>query len=357
MQQVNGIGDGLVRWGILGTANIATRVGRAITLAENARIAAIASRDATRAVEWTARHTLAPGDQPTATVFLPPDQPAPTCYGSYEALLDDPTIDAVYIPLPPTLHAEWTIRAAQRGKHVLCEKPLAMNLDEARHMADACRQHGVQLMDGVMWVHHHRTAHMQRILDSGQLGPLRRVTSAFSIEGRHFQPDNIRYNRALGGSSLGDLGWYCVRATLWALEALPERVYATAAYQADVDLQLSALLWFGGGRMASFDCGYHLAFRKWMEVTGEAGSLVCDDFVHPWTPDTARFWLHGPQGKASQEESPPCIHEVRMIERFDTIVRTGKPEPRWVDDALATQQVCDALDRSARIGECVAVAP
>ena len=141
-----------VRWGILSTANIATKVARAIHLAENADLVAVASRTEERAATWGKEHNVS------------------VTYGTYDALLADESLDAIYIPLPPSLHAEWTIKAAEHGKHILCEKPLAANADEAVAMADACRQNGVQLMDGVMWVHHERTAAMKQKLTSDTLG-------------------------------------------------------------------------------------------------------------------------------------------------------------------------------------------
>lgn len=345
-----------VRFGILGTAHIATKVGRAIQEATGAELAAIASRDRTRAAAWIAEHTQPAGGDRRPTAFLSPEHP-PRAFGSYEELLADSSIDAVYLPLPPSLHAEWTIKAAAHGKHVLCEKPLALDLAEARAMADACRAHGVQLMDGVMWVHHERTAGMQRVLQAGGLGRLRRVTSAFSFDARDFRADNIRFQRQLGGGALADLGWYCVRATLWALGTLPERVFATARYRDDVDHNFSAILWFDDDRMASFDCGFDTSMRKWLEIAGTDGSLVCDDFVLPWDPLQARFWIHESHGKASQETFPGCVQEVRMVERFCQAVRTGTLETRWVDDSLATQAVCDALDRSARGGQPVVLQP
>jgi len=152
-----------VRWGILGTARIATKVAAAIHQAQGAQLSAIASRSADRAQQWQAEHK------------------AERHYGSYQALLGDPEIDAVYIPLPPSLHAEWTIKAAQQGKHVLCEKPIAMSALEAREMVNACEHHNVQFMDGVMWYHHPRCKQMQDVIKQGQLGPLRRVTSAFTF--------------------------------------------------------------------------------------------------------------------------------------------------------------------------------
>jgi predicted dehydrogenase len=343
-----------VRWGILGTARIASKVARAIHLARGAQLAAVASRDADRARAWVDRHTVGHATADAKVEFLPAGVPVAT-YGSYLELLQQLDIDAVYIPLPPSLHCEWTCCAARHGKHILCEKPLAMNLAEAQQMKDVCQSAGRQLMDGVMWVHHERTPAMEKILSSGVLGRLRRVTSAFSFNAADFRSDNIRFQRDLGGGALGDVGWYCIRATLWAFGDLPERVLATARYREDVDMSLSATLWFRDDRMAAFDCSFDTTWRKWFEIAGTEGSLVCDDFVNPWDAAKARFWTHDSQGKATQHDSPSSLQEVRMIEDFCEIVRSDRLEPAWVEASLATQTVCDALARSARTGQVVEV--
>lgn len=341
-----------VRWGILGTARIASKVARAIHMAAGAQLAAVASRDADRARSWLDRHTLGHATEDPKLAFLPAGAPVAS-YGSYLELLRQPDIDAVYLPLPPSLHCEWTCCAAQHGKHVLCEKPLALNFTEGERMKDACQTAGRQLMDGVMWVHHERTPAMRKILSSSQLGRLRRVTSAFSFNASEFRPDNIRFQHELGGGALGDVGWYCIRATLWAFGDLPERVLATARYEREVEVNLSATLWFRDDRMASFDCGFDTTWRKWFEIAGTEGSLVCDDFVNPWDAAKARFWTHDSQGKATQHDYPGCLQEVRMIEEFCEIVRSGRLEARWVDESLDNQRVCDALARSARSGQIV----
>jgi predicted dehydrogenase len=343
-----------VRWGILGTARIASKVGRAIHDADGAQLVAVASRDGSRAKDWIDRHTVRHAAADAKLAFLAAGAPVASL-GSYLELLRQPDIDAVYIPLPPSLHCEWTCRAAQLGKHILCEKPLALNLAEAKRMKDACHSANRQLMDGVMWMHHERTPAMEKILASGELGDLRHVTSAFSFNAAEFPPDNIRFQRELGGGALGDVGWYCVRATLWAFGGLPAKVWATARYDRDVDMNLSATLWFGENRMATFNCGFDTTWRKWFEVAGTKGSLVCDDFVNPWDAAKARFWTHDSQGKSRQHDYPGCIQEVRMIENFCEIVRSGHLESRWVDIALATQTVCDAVSQSARTGQVVEV--
>ncbi len=318
-----------VRWGVLSTANIATKVARAIHLAQNAELIAIASRTEERAVAWGQAHNAA------------------TTYGTYDALLADPSLDAIYIPLPPSLHAEWTIKAAEHGKHVLCEKPLAATADEAAAMADACHQNGVQLMDGVMWVHHQRTLAMKEKIRNGILGRLRRVTAAFTFNWDTVPVGNIRAMSEFAGGSLGDLGYYCVRAILWAFEAMPTQVFATARYKNGVDFNLAGILWFDDERIATLDCGFDTGLRKWFEVAGTRASIVCDDFTVPTTEDSARFWVHGPNGN-EQHTVEGCLQEVKMIERFSEGVRSGEVPAEWADVAVRTMRVCDALLESDR---------
>ena len=323
-----------IRWGILSTANIATKVAGAIHLARNADLVAVASRTEGRASTWAKDHNV------------------PTAYGTYDALLADASLDAIYIPLPPSLHAEWTIKAAEQGKHVLCEKPLAANADEAVAMADACRQNGVQLMDGVMWVHHERTARMKQKLTDGTLGNLRRVTAAFTFNWDSIPTGNIRAMKEFAGGSLGDLGYYCIRVILWAYEEMPTQVFATARYKVGVDFNLAGILWFGDERIATLDCGFDTALRKWFEVAGTRASIVCDDFTVPVSEDSARFWVHGPDGN-ERNTVDGCIQEVAMIETFSQIVQSGNLEAQWSEVAVNTTRICDALLESHRRGEIV----
>ncbi|MCY4401818.1 MAG: Gfo/Idh/MocA family oxidoreductase [Candidatus Poribacteria bacterium] len=320
-----------VHWGILSTANIANKIARAIGLAHNAKLVAIASRNEERATAWAQKHNIQ------------------TAYGSYDELLSDSSLDAIYIPLPPSMHAQWTIQAAEQGKHVLCEKPLSANSEEATLMADACRQNGVQLMDGVMWVHHERTNMMKQKLTD--LGELRRVTAAFTFNWENIPTNNIRVNPELAGGCLGDLGYYCVRAILWAFEEMPKQVYATARYKVGVDFNLSGILWFEDERIATLDCGFDTGHRKWFEVAGTHASLVCDDFTIPNSVESARFWIHGAEN--TKHETGTCIQEVNMIERFSSIVQSNNLESQWSDVAVNTMRVCDALLESAQQEEIV----
>ncbi len=240
---------------------------------------------------------------------------------------------------------------------MLCEKPLAADLAGARAMIAACREHGVQLMDGMMWKHHARTAAMRGHLERGELGRLRRVTSAFTLSWDPLPADDIRFQRELAGGALGDLGWYCVGASLWAFGELPERVWATARWFQEVELALSGFLWFPGGGTAAVDCGYDTVFRKWFEIAGTEGSLVCDDFVSPRDEERPRYWLHGADGASHERVVADRPQAVRMVERFSAIVRAGELDGSWAAESARVQRVCDALAESARRGEPVELAP
>ena len=325
----------VVRWGVLGTARIAAKVGPAISRANGAELAAIASRSRDRAAGWADEHGAA------------------GVYGSYQELIDDPDIHAVYIPLPPSLHREWTIRAAEHGKHVLCEKPLAASTAEAEDMAAACREHDVQLMDGVMWYHHPRANQMLDIVHGTQLGSLRRLTSAYSFNADRIPQNDFRFKREFGGGALLDLGWYCVGAALRVFQQLPVRVWATARLRDDVDMNLTGIMWFDNDCVASFNCGFDTVVRRWVEVAGTSASLICDDFARPWFDDKARFWIHDPSGTSIVHHCEAPIQEDCMVERTSRLILDGRTDPYWPQLAVDTQRVCEALDRSARTDRAI----
>jgi len=330
--------DREIRFGILGTARIAEKVAAAIQDADGSRLDVIASRDGQRAADWARTHGV------------------PGSVEDYRRVIDDPEIDAVYIPLPNSMHHAWTLAAAEAGKHVLCEKPLGLDAQQAREMAAACREHQVQLMDGVMWVHHPRATAMKAQITGGALGELRRVTSAFTFRFDEIPDYDIRLDPDTGGGSLGDLGWYCCRASLWAFDSLPTRVFATARMFRDVDMNLSAIMWYDDQRMASFDCGFDTELRKWFEVAGTSGSLVCDDFLRPWNEHKPRFWIHDRNGLVGEhvvETGTTPVQEVVMIENFARAVVSGELRNDWIDEAVDTQSMCDALARSARLEQVV----
>ena len=250
-----------VRWGILSTAKIATKVSRAIHLANNAELVAVASRTEERAKSWASEHSVG------------------RAYGSYEALLEDESLDAIYLPTPPTMHAEWTIKAAEHGKHVLCEKPLAVSTEEAVTMADACRENRVQLMDGVMWVHNQRTAEMKGIIDSGALGKLRRVTAAFTISWDKIPDNNIRAKKELaGGGILMDQGIHLLDLFIMMGGEFEEAMAFISNLYWNLDVEDNVFAIFRNSK-TGVCASLHSTMTQWrylfsLEVFLEGGALV-----------------------------------------------------------------------------------
>jgi len=238
-----------LRWGILGVAKINERLLPAFAKARNAELVGIASRSLAKAQEAAKAAGI------------------PKAFGSYEALLDDPGIDAIYNPLPNTMHDEWTRKAADRGKHVLCEKPLTPTARECEELVAYCKDKKIKLMDGFMWPHHPRTAQMKAFMVAGKIGRVERVTAAFTFQ-LPMDPANIRLQSGTAGGSLLDVGCYPVYGIRWAFGEEPVRVWAAARYRFGVDVAMNATLWFADGRMASFDCGFVHPFRQWFEIVG-----------------------------------------------------------------------------------------
>ena len=244
-----------LRWGILSTANIATeKVIPGILKAARCRIAAVGSRDEERARAVAARYDIA------------------HVHGSYEALLADPDVDAVYIPLPNHLHAEWTIAAARAGKHVLCEKPLAMTATDAQAMVEACEAEGVRLMEAFMYRHHPSWQAVKALVASGRIGRLTSVQSWFSYY--NDDPSNIRNMREAGGGALFDIGCYSVNLSRFLFDGEPGRVEASITRDpaTNVDVLTSALLEFGDG-IATFTCSTRAEDDQRVHVYGTDGRI------------------------------------------------------------------------------------
>ncbi|MDR7544239.1 MAG: Gfo/Idh/MocA family oxidoreductase [Armatimonadota bacterium] len=324
-----------LQWGVLGVANIAVRsVMPAIQAAGNCHLAAIASRVEGRAQEAAIRLGI------------------PRAYGSYEALLADPQIEAVYIPLPNSLHREWTIRCAQAGKHVLCEKPLALGAADCQAMIAACREHGVLLMEAFMYRFHPRTWRVAEMVAQGAVGDVRMVRASFTFRLRSFE-DNIRLQPALGGGSLYDVGCYGINVSRMILGE-PHAAFAFAQMGATgVDEVLGALLRFDGDRLALVDCGLTLERREECEVVGTHGCLVVPSAFLPGMADAAIHWVKGTDRTVL---TVPGADEYRlMVEHFADAVLTGRPPRLPPEDAVANLRVIEALRRSLDSGRAEAV--
>ncbi|WP_336672102.1 Gfo/Idh/MocA family protein [Tsukamurella sp. USMM236] len=251
-----------VRWGLLATSGIGRVAARAIAAAGGAELAAVAGRDTGRAAAYAA------------------EVESPAAYGSYEELLADSGIDAVYVPLPITLHGEWAIRALEAGKHVLCEKPLTLDPDEATAVFDAAERAGRHAIEGFMWRLHPQTLLVRRLLAEGAIGELALVRAALSVSA---PAGDIRRTTDLGGGALADLGGYCVSAVrLFGGEpstVRAVRVADPAGTGAGHDLRASAVLELEGGVLGLIDVGLDLDRRDQLELVGTEGRIVVDD---PW---------------------------------------------------------------------------
>ena len=328
-----------LRFGVLGVAAITDRLLPAFRACPAVELAAVASRDSGRAEQ-------AAGQYGNCRAF-----------GRYEDLLADPGIDAVYVPLPNHLHAEWTKKAADAGKHVLCEKPMAMTAAEAQDMADHCAAKNVRLMDGFMWPHHPRTKKLLDLIAENTIGPVQKVTSAFTFKMDAFDAAAIRLKPEAGGGGLYDVGCYCVFATRLFMGAEPASVVARARTFNGVDIDLTAILTFADGRRAHFDCGFAHPLRTHVEVVGTTGVIRVPNL---WIPDAdAAFEVvrqAGDFGHTNETVTTPGAEQMAcMLAEFAAAVTEGRDPRPGPGEAVKTARVIDAILGAARSGREVGV--
>jgi xylose dehydrogenase (NAD/NADP) len=328
-----------LRWGILGVAEINNRLIPAFRASKTAELRAISSRSFDKA----------------RAAAVKDDIPVP--YGSYDALLADPDIDAVYIPLPNHMHDEWTRKAADAGKHVLCEKPLTVHADEAEKLVAYCRAKKVRLMDGFMWPHHPRTHKIRKLLDDGAIGPVRKVNAAFTFNLEGLPTSNIRMKPEMGGGGLLDVGCYTTFAIRWWMGAEPVSVWATGTFVNGVDVAMSGVMTFADGRTANFDNGFVHPMRTWVEIVGTTKTLRIPNL---WIPDDkAAFHVCTQKGEFGEEvevhETPGEEQMVHMLDDFAAAVRENREPYPNPDEAVKTLRVLDAIAKSAREKKEVAV--
>ena len=327
----------LLRWGILSTANIATeKVIPGILKADRCEVAAIASRNPEQARRVADRLGIE------------------RAYGSYQALLADPDVDAVYIPLPNHLHAEWTVAAARAGKHILCEKPLAMTAAEAEEMVRVCQAEGVQLMEAFMYRLHPSWIAVRELIASGRIGRLMAVQSWFS----YFNDDlsNIRNIREFGGGALYDIGCYSVNLSRMLFDGEPTRIAASVNRDplTGVDILTSAILEFEAG-VATFTCSTRTETDQQVHVYGTDGRIsVGVPFNIPPDRPTQIFVTAGgdpPTAPATEtltfETADPYTVEA---ERFAAAVLDGTSMPVPADDAVANLRVMERIFAAAEGG-------
>jgi predicted dehydrogenase len=329
----------MVRWGILGVSMFATRrMVPAMQRGRDLTVAAIASRSKDKA-EKAAR-----------------DLNIPRAHGSYEELLADPEIDAVYIPLPNHMHVPYSIKAAEAGKHVLCEKPIALNAAEARALLDVRDRTGVLIQEAAMIRVHPRWLATRAELakgSAGKIGELRSIVSSFGYHLR--QRDNVRYRRDMGGGTLLDVGFYPVSISRFCFGAEPTRVLAslTTEPETGVDILAAAMLEFASGH-SIFSCGMQLSPSQQVALMGGKGRISFDVPWSPYTDRPTRLIID----RSEQLEEPmvesvafePCNQYTLLAEGFSQAVTSGAKAPLPLEDSVKNMAVLDALARSAQSG-------
>jgi predicted dehydrogenase len=261
-----------LNWGLLSTARINRRLVPAIRAAERAELAAVASRSQARAEAYAAERDI------------------PRAYGSYQALLEDPDVDVVYVPLPNSLHAEWTVKAIQSGKHVLCEKPLALSVAECDEIITAADAAEVVVMEAIMVLYHPLHHKARQLIRDGAVGEVMLARGSFSF----FldRPDDVRWKPALGGGSLWDVGTYPVSFMRWIIGE-PDQVFGwQTASEGGVDKTFVGLLRYSSGVLGVFDCGFQEPFRSEAEIAGTEGTLIIER-PYPIAPQSSRLLLRG----------------------------------------------------------------
>ena len=331
---------------MLGAANIARKVViPSILRAANAELVAIASRsDAGGAFVRESDLRLRDGR---------PLREGVRAHGSYEELLADAGVDAVYIPLPNHLHAEWSKRAADAGKHVLCEKPAALDAAQTADMIEHCGERGVVWMEAFMYRFHPQWRTVRALLASGAIGELRTVRGVFTFTVR--SPDNIRRRPETGGGSLYDVGSYCVNVARWVVCRLPRRVAALMqASPEGVDEEFQGVLDFGEHRTALFVSSLSQPYRHEVQLLGTSGSIaVPEAFV--LRPEERVCVVHvDASGDERRHPIEPDDEYRLMVEHFADCVRAGRqPEVVSHEDTLANMRTIDALYAAARSGRTV----
>ncbi len=325
-----------IRWGIIGVAKIATaKVIPAMQRAACCEVVAIASRDDVRAAKAAA------------------DLGIPRAYASYDALLADPDVDAVYIPLPNHLHVPWTTRAAEAGKHVLCEKPIALNAIEARTLLEVRDRTGVRIQEAFMVRRHPQWIRAKALVDGGELGEVRAICGFFSYY--NVDPANVRNIAAWGGGGLMDIGCYLVNTARFIFDAEPSRVAGTLDIDRafGVDRLASMILDFDG-RQAIGTCSTQLQYYQRIQIVGTEGRVELEIPFNAPVDRPCRLAVdrtgevHG--SGIEYIDLDVCDQFTIQAQAFSMAILENRPQPAPLEDAVANMACIDAVCRSAASG-------
>ncbi|MFW5748266.1 MAG: Gfo/Idh/MocA family protein [Chloroflexota bacterium] len=312
----------ILRWGILSTANIGrARVIPAINQSRNGTVVAVASRDHDRAAQFADEMSI------------------PTAYGSYEELLEDPDIDAIYNPLPNSMHAEWAIKAAEAGKPMLCEKPLALNADEAQRMVDAFKERNLTFAEGFMYRFHPQTQRVKQAVDSGEIGELHTINAHFSFTVR--DAGNIRLSAGLGGGSLMDVGCYCINVTRFMTGQEPIDVRGMIyTGRSLVDIRAAGLLRFPDGVLGHFVGSLNSFRTHTYTLVGTKGTITVPEAFVPAPGASTSFSMQTADGYDEYTVERADHYEL-MVEDFADAVILDRPPMFPPEDAVANMRVID----------------
>ena len=312
-----------VKWGLISTADINGKLLAGAAESDEVEVVAVASRTADKAEEYARTWSIE------------------RAYGTYDELLADPDVDAVYIPLPNTMHSEWSIRALEAGKHVLCEKPFSRHIADVEAAFDAADRTGLHLSEAFMYRHHPQTARIAELVSSGAIGELRVIRTAFSYS--LYDAENIRLRTDVEGGALMDVGCYCISGAR-LLGGEPESVAGVAHIgSSGTDWVFSGLMRFPGDVTALFDCGTSLPNRDELEAIGTEGSIFLDDPWHCQNP-VIELRREGEVERIEVEAANPYRLE---LEDMNAAIRGERQPLLGRADALGQVRTIEALFRSA----------
>ena len=322
----------ILRWGLLSTARINSALIPPLKASKRSQLAAVASRSQVKADEYAREWNI------------------PCAYGSYEALLADPKIDVIYNSLPNSLHAEWTIRAVEAGKHVLCEKPLAISPAEVDAISAAAQAHGKIVAEAFMYRHHPQTFKIKELINRGDIGDLRLVRGAFTFNIN--RSGDVRLDPHLSGGSLWDVGCYPVSYARYVIGHEPEEVFGwQVTGSSGVDEVFAGQMRFPGGILVQFDCGFRSNLRAQMEFVGSLGTISVSS---PYKPGASEKIIRrrGDEEQSLRVRGPELLYSGEVEDMADAVL-LGKPQHVSLADSRRNVQVLIALLRSAKEGQPV----
>lgn len=320
-----------VKWGVLGCALFAKNTAiPAMLKANGVELTGIASRSIEKAEAFAQEFGFK------------------KAYGSYEEMLADPEIEAIYNPLPNGMHPEWAIKTAEAGKHSIVEKPFAASVQEVEEVAAVAAKHNVKIMEAFMWRFHPMHLRTRQLLREEVIGKPRFVRSAFTFMIERKQ--NIRLDSELSGGGIMDVGCYCISEARFLFEEEPNQVYARADIDSEynVDMLASCILEFPSGRRCNFDAGFELPYRCDYEVVGDKGRIYCPNAILPGEGAE----LHIQIGSTNSVEKFPGINQWSLeFEHLSQCIVEDKAPDYGMEDAIKQQRVIDAVYRSVKSGQ------